>query len=317
MLEALKFVQGSVAKKDFVPELTHFKISDGMIKGFNGNITLCCPIDLDLEVNPKANSLIKAIKCCKDAVSLYKTGTGRLAVKSGKFKAFIDCIDTAYPDIPLDGVMVELEEPLLPTLKTLFPFISEDASHPWSRGILFKDKSAFVTNNIIFIEKWLGCQFPHEINIPHMAIKELIRIKEEPERLQIAKNSATFHFAGGKWLRTTLYVKKWPDVSPLFDVDANLIPFPEEFFSSVDELKSFISPTDSIYFTENTLSTSIEIEEGASMEVEGVPEIPDGAFHVKHLQMLEKVATAIDFSLFPKCYFSGDRLRGIIVGKRK
>jgi hypothetical protein len=31
MLDALKFVKGAVAKKDFVPELTHFRITGGRV----------------------------------------------------------------------------------------------------------------------------------------------------------------------------------------------------------------------------------------------------------------------------------------------
>ena len=43
MLNELKFVQGSVAKKELLPSLTHFKIEDGHIRGFNGTIAISAP----------------------------------------------------------------------------------------------------------------------------------------------------------------------------------------------------------------------------------------------------------------------------------
>ena len=54
MLAALKFVQGAVARRDFVPALTHFYIADGFVKGYNGRIAICAPIDVDLVATPKA-----------------------------------------------------------------------------------------------------------------------------------------------------------------------------------------------------------------------------------------------------------------------
>ena len=40
VLSALKFVQGSVAKKDFVPALKHVVIENATVRGFNGVLAL-------------------------------------------------------------------------------------------------------------------------------------------------------------------------------------------------------------------------------------------------------------------------------------
>lgn len=103
MIEALKFVRGAVAKKDFVPALTHFRIENGSIKGYNGTIGLCSPIALDLDASPKALPFIKAIETCRDTVSMHLTGAGRLAVKSGKFRAYVECTPEPFPDVTPTG----------------------------------------------------------------------------------------------------------------------------------------------------------------------------------------------------------------------
>src|SRR6266478_2176594 len=162
MLEILKFIQGAVSKKDYVPALQHFRIKDGTIQGFNGAIALSSPINLNLCCNPLAVPFIKAIQTCRDTVQLHLTQSKRLAIKSGSFVAFIECLpdDKDFPTIVPEGDDISIDgELLVSNLKILAPFIAEDASRIWARGILFRGTSAYATNNVILVEKWLGSNF--------------------------------------------------------------------------------------------------------------------------------------------------------------
>ena len=220
LLQALQFVKGAVSSKDFIPALTHFHIENNTIKSFNGNLALSCPIELEIEASPKAIPFVKAIQACKRTTVIHLTGTGRLRIKSGSFKAFIPCTGEQFPDIYPSGKTIELNGDLIPALKILQPFIAEDASRPWSRGILFRGCSAFATNNICLVENWLGYEFPIEINIPAAAVKELIRIKEEPISMQMDEKSVSFHFEDGRWLKSNLLVTNWPDISVILNLMA-------------------------------------------------------------------------------------------------
>lgn len=315
MLDALKFVQGAVAKKDFVQALTHFHISGGFIKGYNGSLALCSPIDLDLEVTPKAAPFIKAIATCKDTVQLNMTPAGRLAIKSGSFKAFVDCIDEAYPDVQPEGEVLELDGALLKALKKLNPFIADDASRQWARGIMFRGPSAFATNNVTLVEYWLGYNFPVEVNIPKPAVQELIRIGEEPTKVQVCENSVTFHYASGRWLRTQTYSTQWPDMAKVLDRDSTQQPFPEGFFEALGDLLPFADDLERAFFLNTRMATTPADGLGASVDLAGLPE--QGIYHIKQLQLLESIAETIDLSQYPApCLFYGDRVRGAIVGMR-
>lgn len=315
MLDALKFVQGAVAKKDFVQALTHFHISGGFIKGYNGSLALCSPIDLDLEVTPKAVQFIKAIATCKDTVQLNVTPAGRLAIKSGSFKAFVDCIDGPYPDIQPEGEVLELDGTLLKALKVLNPFIADDASRQWARGILFRGPSAYATNNVTLVEYWLGYNFPVEVNIPEPAVRELLRIGEEPTKVQVCENSATFHYASGRWLRTQTYSTQWPDMGKILNRDSTQQPFPEGFFEALVDLLPFADDLDRVYFLGTRIATALADGLGASVDLAGLPE--QGVYNIKQLQLLEDIAETIDLSQYPApCLFYGDRVRGAIVGMR-
>lgn len=315
MLDALKFVQGAVAKKDFVQALTHFHISGGFIKGYNGSLALCSPIDLDLEVTPKADPFIKAIATCKDTVQLNMTPAGRLSIKSGSFRAFVDCIDEAYPDVQPEGEVLELDGTLLEALKKLNPFIAEDASRRWAQGILFRGHSAFATNNVTLVEYWLGYNFPVEVNIPKPAVQELLRIGEEPTKVQVCENSVTFHYASGRWLRTQTYSTQWPDVAKILYRDSTQRPFPEGFFEALTDLLPFADDLKRVYFLNTRMATTPVEGLGASVDLVGLPE--QGIYNIRQLQLLEAVAETIDLSQYPApCLFYGDRVRGAIVGMR-
>ncbi len=317
MLTSLKFVQGAVAKKDFVPELNHFRIEGGRVKGYNGMIALCAPIELDLAITPLAVPFIKAIQACQETISLHLTPAGRLSIKSGKFKAFVDCINEPYPGVEPEGYEIKLDGKFMDAVKVLAPFIAEDASRPWARGILFYDTSAYATNNVVLVERWLGYNFPVAINVPKQAVTELLRIDEEPERLQITEKNITFHFSGGRWLRTQTYTLEWPDVIRVLDQAANAAPFPESLFESIETLVPFVEEVPKIHFRpDGSIATSIHDGQGATVEVPAFGAI--GTFNIHQFLLLKGVAAKIDLTRYPApSIFYGDLIRGAIVGMKE
>lgn len=316
MIDSLKFVQGAVAKKDFVQELTHYHIEGGFIKAFNGMLGLCCPIDLDLDVKPNATQFNKAIQSCKETAALHLTDKGRLAIKSGPFRAFVDCIPGDFPEVAPEGREIPLNGGLLKVIKTLAPFIAEDASRQWARGILLRGQSAYVTNNIVLIQHWLGYEFPVDLNIPRAAVVELIRIGEEPVSLQVGENNVTFHFEGDRWLRTQTYDLSWPDVDRVLSVGTPpTVPAPQALWEAAEDLAPFVDDLGRLFLSAGKASTSQHDGEGASVDI---PEIQhNGCFHFKQLGLVSKVVETIDFSQYPKpCPFLGKDLRGVIIGMK-
>lgn len=317
MLEALRFVQGAIAKKDLVAALTHFRIQDGEVKGYNGMIALRSPIPLNLNVTPKALPFIKAIQTCRDTVSLHVTPKGKLAVASGGFKAFVECLPDAYPDVGPEGPRVELEPGLLAALKTLLPFVSEDASRPWSRGILLRGQSAFATNNVVLVEYWLPAPAPIVVNLPKAAVVELVRIGEDPVALQMTETNVTFHFTGGRWLRTQTFSSEWPDLAAILNRGpGEQLPILDGFWEAVEDLAPFVGPISALYLRNGSISTTRGEDEGASQDVPGL--VAEGVFNIEYLRLLEDVAVTADFihKGSPVSLFFGDRLRGAIAGLR-
>jgi DNA polymerase III sliding clamp (beta) subunit (PCNA family) len=319
MLKELKFVQGAVAKKDFIPAITHFAIENGTVRAFNGTIALCSPLKCDLNCKPKAIPMVQAIARCNDTISLSMTPAGRLSIKSGNFKAYIECVEETAAHVEPEGDRFELDavsgKLMLEGLKMVLPFVGNDASRQWTNGILLKDKSAFATNNVSLIQYFIGVDFPHVVNIPKAAIVEMLRVNEPPTHGQINANSITFHYGDGRWIRSQLYETTWPDMARILEVKCNPEPVPEKLFEGLEVLKPFVNKLGQVFITEQGLRTHESHDEGASFDLNWAH--CDSLFNIEMLALLEGVAASADFNLAPDpCMFYGERWRGALIGMR-
>jgi DNA polymerase III sliding clamp (beta) subunit (PCNA family) len=316
ILQALKFVQGAVSKKDYVPELTHFHIHQGRVTGYDGKLSLSAPIPLDLDCCPKAAPFVAAVQACTDTAQLSMTPTGRLSIRSGRFRANVECLTKEFPLVQPDGIPVAIDGNLLPALRTLYAFTADDATRPWAAGVLLDGGTATATNNVVLVECWLGYHFPYRVNLPQFTIREMLRIGEEPIGMQLTATSITLHYTEGRWLHSQLNSSEWPDVAALManaPQDPSEVPLvPDGLWEALETLKPFLQEQGQVYMTEGVLHTARE--DGASVEVEGVPECVYGH---RMLTMLAGVATRLGLERWPApAPFYGERLRGFVAGMR-
>ncbi len=316
ILSTLKFVQGAVSRKKFEPALTHFRIEDGNIRSYNGVLALSSPIELDINCTPKAVDMVKAITNCTETTALSMTAAGRLSIKSGPFKAFINCIDEVTPHVVPEGEIVNFDgEEFIKALRKLSPFIGDDASRPWSNGILLADGCATATNNVIAAQYWLGTEFPVRCNVPAVAIKELLRIKQIPTHAQINDTSITFHFEDKRWIRSTLLGLDWPDLNGMLGNGEGASPIREDLFVGLEAIEKLCDQMGRVYLRNDRISTMLESDDGASYELPGLGY--EGVYKASMLKLLGGIATHADFSQYPSaCPFYGDKLRGVIMGLR-
>lgn len=321
ILPALKFVKGAVAKKDFAPALEHFRINRGRVLGYNGAMAISSPINIDLDVCPKALQFIKAIDACQGTISLGLTDAGKVVVTSEKFRCVVDCEKPEnYPTVLPQGQRVELTQPgLLDALTYLEPFIADDASRPWACAVLLDGYSAFATNNVVLMQYWLGWQFPKRVCIPSSAVKEVIRVGEEPTAIQFDERRVFFHYKGDRWISCQLIEQAWPpNVSQLLEQGQEGGPgeeVGEVFFDAVEQLLPFTDELNRIYFLGDKMSTVAKPDGAGSIVAICCPTY--GCYNGKHLLNLRDVVSHIQFSAYPSSVpFVGQRVRGRIAGLR-
>lgn len=323
MLDALRFVATAIAKKDYVPELTHYRIRAGRVTGYNGAMALSSPIDVDLDIQPKAKPLLAAVQACPGVIALHVTAAGKLAIKSERFKAYIDCLPTdAVHTVHPAGEEVELGPNFMNGIRAIAPIMGIDASRPWAMGIKLQNESMFATNNIMLVEYWHGHRIPIDVVIPAQAINELLRIGESPRRVQVTDNSISFWFENDRWLRAQLIEgSAWP-TDRMNELMAHSKNEPssigEDFETALHSLKPFLDDMGAVYMTSAGLGTAKDEGVGAFVDVPiaGVSEMQ--CYHHKNLTLLCEVADRIDWTSYPRpcAFYKGDRLRGVIIGRR-
>lgn len=325
IIDSLKFVQGSVAKKDFLPAMTHFVIENKTVRGYNGMIALCSPIDFDIDCKPKADELVHAVSNCEETIVMSMTDAGRLRLVAGDYKVFVKCVTEDTPHVLPEGDSATFDgAAMLAALRAVEPFIGDDASRPWSTGVLLKGGSAIATNNVCIVEYWIGAEFPRTVNIPSIAIKEMLRIGEAPTHAQFTSNSATFHYTDKRWIRTQLLNTEWPDIGKILNVISNAQDVDERLFTGLKKIHKRADAMHRVFIRDGVLST-VECKptekdpegygEGAQHKVSGL--VCDGIFSIAMLELLHGVAKSIDFSTYPRpCLFFGEQLRGAIIGMK-
>ena len=317
MLEALNFVKAAVNVNGLSTNHLHVTLGDGFVKSFNGSMALYSPIDLHIEASPKAIPFMKAIASCKDTdtTTMHLTPTGKLAIKSGKFKCFIDSIEDPFKDIEPEGDKIPLSKDFLEAMMVLSPFMSADSFKPWACSMLLTDNSIMVTNNVIAIEYWMKKKFPVTVSLPKGTVKTLLSIKDVPTHMSMSANTATFYYEGGRWLRTSVNdLDQWPveQLRTILNTPCTPTPPLAGFFDGVKTLSPFASDFSGITFNEDGMSTSNHDNDGASLDFEGLTQ---SHFHHKHLMLLAPIVDSIALDNWPKaCVFYGKNLRGAIMG---
>ena len=239
------------------------------------------------------------------------------------FRALIPCTVEPFPELPVTGTLIALDgsRPMLPTLKTLEPFISEDASRPWSRGILFAGGCAFATNNVVLLQMYLGYEFPAVINLPHATVNELLRIGEEPTAMQVDDRSVTFFYSGDRRMTSLVYDLGWPDAERLLLTPFNPAPTPAGLWAALEQVAPFTGDMRRVYLRPGLVTTS-DVSEYAEASVDLPSIVHPGCFNVDYLMSLKNIVREIDLSAHPKaCLFDGASkdglpIRGAIIGMR-
>ena len=316
MLDIIKFVGAAVCKNGFNPYHMHFLLHGGRLTASNGNVTISAPFPVDLSCAPHAESFTKAIQACEGPVTLTLE-SARLVVRSGKFRSVVPCMDVEkWPLVPISGECLPLQGDLISALKKLLPFVSTDEQRPWACGVMLSGNSAFATNSITLVEHHLPVAFPVVANIPIEAVRELVRIKTQPQSVQVEPHQLTFHLPDESYITCKMINHQWPDMNRIFSASAEyegIFVEGSELETTIEDVKKLNNFTDNglIYFHPGRLSTARIDEPGTDIENLNTPHL--GAFRSSQITALSGVANKVGFAAYPKAVpFYGDNLRGVM-----
>lgn len=314
MKNTLRFVRGSISTKDFVPVLQCFHFYNGRVQGQNGRIAIDSPFPDLGEFTVPAERFLKAVDACDGAPVVTLTASGNLAVKKGTFRALLPLGEhTAFPLAVKSGTPLPIGGNLLPVLRKLRPFISDDASRPWSNGVLFRDGYAYATNNVVLIRAPVAWDAT-DVILPVYAVDELLRIGQEPDALLLDERALTACL-GDAWLRAQLLTGVWPDIAGRMAVLEHGVQVPTGIRATIEKVVPFCPDPKmpEIVFSNDGISTA---QGEHSATVTGMV-LPDGRYRAEVLLDVLRVATHVNFVAYPApIAFAGDGVEGIFVGLR-
>lgn len=312
MINDLKFVLGGVSEKGILPAFSHFKIENHTIRSCNGTIGKCSPIAIPINCTPKAKEFFYAVSNCDELIT-FTLADNRLVITSGAYTAVVPIILDETPHFLPEGEEFDVDGAgLYSAFSILKDLIGNDASRPWSNGVLLRGKSAYATNNVVLAQYWVGSKFPIDCTIPKETVNEVLRMPDHPTHCQIAKNSLTFHYKNGKWLRTQLFSSDWPNVDVILDQPFSYSELPTDFFEGLNKIEIFCEDN-IVYFHEGEITTSMIPGFGSSYKLAGFEET--GAYNIKMLKLLNGISNRFDFSSYPRpAGFVDANVRGVIIG---
>lgn len=311
MLEALKFASRGVARRDLVPSLLHYRIAEGRVTGTNGVLALSSPLTASFAAGPLAVPFLNALNACEDVISITKESDAKLIVKSGSFKANVPCIPVAaVPIIHPEGIVARIAG-IRQAFAALKPFISTDENRPWACGVRLAGNSIYATNNVTVAEYWLATPMP-TINVPVVVIDEVLRVKEDPTRIQVSEGTITFHYSDGRWIKSALNSMETPDIGEVFNRSwdgAGLVALEEPFRKACEKLAAYDEKSTTIFHSKHVAAGEATVTVAAPTR---------GAYYTQFLADVLEAANAADFEKYPSPVpWAGEGIRGILMGLRE
>lgn len=323
LLQALEFVKYGIG--DVADWHKYVRLSGNMAITFNGQIGAGHPIAEEVTLCPQLDRLVAALKRCGKTLVISETGNGQLSIKGDKLRALVPCVADAgdLPAILPDPPIALVSDILKEAFKICGSISSETAETVFEASLLLEANTctSIGKGKATMLQFWHGIDLP-----PHMVIPKVFAeaVAKQEKALtgfgfswqgqQIG--SVTFWFDGGSWIKTQCYQDRWPNISPILDVQSFPVEVPSGLFDAAEAVMHF-SDDGGIIFGDGKVMSHDTDAAGAQYEVAGLQ--GGKRFGGKLFKSIAAHVKSIDLTTFPdRAFFFGGEpanpVRGVIMG---
>lgn len=310
LLKALEFI--ALAQRDTgAPYQTHVLLRNNCAVAYDGVLAAGHRIDEDLNACPHTMTLVSALKKCQGALSVAQLDSGRISVKSGRFRALVPCQpDAIIQGTAPDPVCGQMDNRIRDALAVVSPFVIENSQRLMNAAALLRANSVLAVNGSnLIVEYWHGINLPQML-VPKLFITALTKINKNIVSFGFSPTSLTVYFEDTSWLKTQLYNERYPDCDSVLSKPHSPQLLPVGFYEAFNTIVSFVKDG-RIFIKKNRVQTDAIDELGASYEVDGLD--ANVAYSARQLKLLDGCIKTIDFKGHNGVsYFYGDNLRGAI-----
>jgi|SRR5580765_1165213 len=315
MIEALKLACQVCESSSALEQHKHVIFLDGTLRVFNGLVSFAAPSDLPTEAKFALNEakLLVALSACEgEELQISNSNASFLIFKNGPLTVRVRKLDAEqFYDVAI-AVPVKKDRTaagnLHEALKIVAPFVSEDATRPWSMSVMLGKGFAWATNNLSLV------RYPIDVvldgRIPGNAIPLLCTL---PAIDWIHFTDTLCYIGSGSGVvAVPQSAAEWPDVMRFFaDKPKKLPRLDENLLAAAKTVEKFADRF--ITLTDASI-------EGKSATIESEYEIEvkrgKGTYSARLLSLIAAHATHGDFSTYPKPVYFGNAngLQGTAVG---
>jgi len=312
LLAALKFVQVAQAEIG-TPYQTHCRFINGYVTAFNGVLAAGHPVADEMAICPHTYRLIDALSRAQGAYSLTALDNKVLVLKTDKFKAPISCIgdgDLTY--IQPDPAQWPMNDDFKQAAIVASLFNTEGAQTVMAASVCTRDGSIIGTQGNVVIEAWHGIPTPPGLIIPKTFINALAKVNYKLERFGFTNETLTVWFEGGAFLKTQLYLERYPNVDLVlaYTETAKPVDVTPDLFDAIRAIAGF-GTGPRIYLGGQKVRSHFKEESAATYECKSA--VIDVSLNGKHLLALEPYIKSLDYGGNEKVVvFFGDKLRGAL-----
>lgn len=317
IVAALKFIEP--ASKDIgQANQTHCMFHGNWVASFDGLLMMAAKVDTDITAFPNTKRLLHTLSRCDESVQITQLDNNRLGIKSGKFSAFVPCLEPGILAFtPPDPPQGTFNEAVVKALTTVGVIAKENAPRMVQASVLLRTNSAVATDGVTCFEAWHGLPMPTVV-LPKLFISELAKITKKPVMAGASPNTFTVYFEDESFIRTQLYVEPYPNVDSVLNVNASPYPIPAELWAALAKLEAMKGDAHNVIFKAKGLQTDDNENVGASYEIE--LDVEDITFNIDFLRRLEPYAQTVDWSVDEKpemAAFFGENFRAVLMQKSK
>jgi hypothetical protein len=268
LLEALKFI--SVAQHSEGTNMqTHCRLSNGKLVAFDGGMAAGHDVDETLNCCPHTQTLVAALSRCQDSISITELDSGKLSIKSGKFRALVPCVPVDdLPGVEPDAQVATLTDDLKRALSAVLPLARDGLPDAFMCGVLVQAGTVVTTNRIVIIESWHGIDLPR-ILVPRPAALAVARSEKKLVGFGYSPQSVTFWFADNSFIKSQLFQDSFPKYNQVLDIECNPWPLPGGFYEAVETVLPF-SEDNRLHFIDGKICSNPNTVEGTTYDVEGL-----------------------------------------------
>lgn len=211
--DSLRWIRDSIGSRDIAQYLTSYLIRGGMIYATNGRMLAAHPFpDLGRDALVPGEEFERLVMSMPDDPEFIFSDS-RLRVKKGCFKGEVSLADPGswpFPDLH-DGDWAPLPERFIPILKSLRPFISDNASKEWATCIGILPGWALATNNIVIARAAIESAY-HGL-VPFWAVDFILPRAEGLAGWAMTDSGIYFKWENGAWMRSVLITGEFPSMA--------------------------------------------------------------------------------------------------------